>query len=255
MAKLALVFSTLVWLILPLSIQAQESGPLHSESWYVTVKPGHAAKFEEALKAHGAMRRDAGDPRTWTVYTPVTGENTQIYLLRTCCYSWHQIDSNTAWDADNPSVLGDWMANVDPHIEKLGHYFYESDTANSHWPEDGNPPNYVGVTRYFVKAGEEDTFNSARHKLSQIALNQGWSESGKRWSWYTRVGGKPQVTLATPYDSYADMAPDEESFFNFLSRHLGADAAAELLDESRSATNGSHYAIWRWRRDLTTYDN
>ncbi|MEJ8568172.1 hypothetical protein [Elongatibacter sediminis] len=232
-------------------LPAQESPANLSEAWYVTVKPGHQAAFETAFKEHARVRNDHGDPRSWDVFTPITGENLYVYGIRTCCFSWPDQDAYDQWNRDNAAVMEHWSSEVDPHVEHYGHYFYETDSANSHWTDNGEPVRLVGVTEFYPAPGHSADFTAARTELSQVAIEQGWTEGGHRWAWLNRIGGKPVTILAVAYSNYAAMNPQDPSFYEFLSDHLGADRANALMKQLSGSTRGSKYSIWAHRADLT----
>lgn len=242
----------LVILTTPGMLLAQESEGRLAEEWKMTVKSGHQAEFETALKAHMAVRKDNGDSRQWDVYTPVTGENLNDYVIRACCFNWADFDGFTAWDKNKPTVMQDWFANVDMHVEHYAHFFEEIDMDNSHWPDDGKTAAYVGVTEFYIAPGAASEFATARGEMSQVAINQGWATPDHQWVWGDQIGGKPTNFLAVGFENYADMAPGEQSFFEFLAEKMGAEMAANLLNKFSSSTHGSEYTIYQHRTDLST---
>lgn len=232
------------------TVHAQAMPGTLAEEWYMTVKDGHQLDFENALRAHAKVRRDNGDPRRWDVYTAVTGDDLNTYILRACCFTWKDQDAYLAWEDSQPAVMSDWVSNAHPHVEKYAHYFDDMDLANSHWPDDDKPVNYLGVMEYFVAAGHGATLSAARSEISQIALNQGWSAAGHRWAWTERIGGEAMTALAVPFENYAAMQPGGETFVEFLIDHLGEEAAMELQRKFASSISASKYTIWRYRSDL-----
>lgn len=254
-AAYALAKNTLIILFLatlPLTATAQApSGPL-AEMWEIKVKDGHQSEFEDAFREHRDVRQQHNDPRPWDVYTPDTGPNLGHYAVRTCCFNWADQDAYSAWNQANPQVIGSWFEKVAAHVESVGHYYYEMDFANSHWPEGLMAPAMVGVTEFSLNAGKVAQFHEARTELSQIAINQGWAASGKHWSWSDRIGGEPTVDLVVPFSNYADMTPGDQQIGAFLVEHMGADKAAELLERFTSSVSSSSYGIWVHRPDLSS---
>jgi hypothetical protein len=198
------------------------------------------------------LREQHNDPRKWDVYVPDTGTELNRYLLRSCCFSWPDQDSYSAWTMQNPSVMQQWWSEVNQHIETTSRYFYEVDSANSHWPEGAGAPAMTGVTEFSIAAGKVSQFHEARSELSQIALNQGWSAAGKKWFWSDRIGGEPTAVLVVPFDNYAAMAPGDQTIAGFLTEHLGADKAAALMEKITSSVSSSSYTIWMRRPDLSS---
>jgi hypothetical protein len=126
------------------------------------------------------------------------------------------------------------------------------DWSNSHWNEGADSSRLYGVTEWAIKGGHGAGFAAAREKMSQIAINQGWANTERNWAWMTTVGGRSTESIVIPYKNYADMAPGEESFFQFLSKHLGSEeAAGDLLKSLSAASWGSSYTVWEHRPDLS----
>ncbi|HMB60526.1 MAG TPA: hypothetical protein VKN35_11495 [Xanthomonadales bacterium] len=245
-----LIFGLLA-LTLSNTVFAQDSQGSLAESWGMTIKQGQQGNFEAAFKAHGEIRDAAGDPRAWEVYTPVTGDQLNVYAVRTCCYTWADQDAYIKWERDNPGIMQDFFANVDQYVESYGHYFSEVDLDNSHWGDGSKPVVYVGVTEYAINPGHAAEFHSARAELSQIAINQGWGETN-RWAWTDQVGGKPVSSLAVPFSSFADMGDDEQSFRSFVVEHAGEERTSELMEQLADSVKSSSYSIWAHRPDLST---
>ena len=231
---------------------AQAAAGNLAEVWVMTVKRGEQANFEAAFKQQLAVRTQNTDPRSWSVYVPVTGDQLSRYGLRTCCFSWADQDAYTAWTNSTPAVMGDWFANVDQYIESYEHYFSEVDRDNSNWVAADTPTQYIGITDYTISPTKGQDFASARTELSQIALNQGWSASGRHWAWTSQIGGEPKASLAVPFANFAGMAVEGPQFMEFLTQQMGAEAAAALVEKFSSGTTGSTYTIWQYRPDLSS---
>jgi hypothetical protein len=247
---IALIISVLA-LSFSSGIFAQQTQGTLAESWAMTIKKGEQANFEAAFKAHAAVRKQAGDPRQWDVYVPVTGDNMAVYGIRTCCFTWADQDAYTEWERTHPEVMADWGSNVDQYVAHYGHYFSEVDLDHSHWGDSGQAIKYVGVTNYTIEPGKGAAFNAARAELSQIAINQGWAEN-HRWAWMDQVGGEPVVSLAVPFANFADMGDDEQTFRSFLVEQAGEEGAEELMERLGDSIESSNYEIWAHRPDLST---
>ena len=229
----------------PISAIAQDNPPPLSEIWMVTPKAGHLGDFQAALKAHTNVRKEHGDPQAWQVYSSIVGDDLNQYAIRHCCSSWADLDAYAKWNEANPAVLGHWMETVAPHVEKIQHYFDQIDWNNSRWAADEGPFRYFAVTEWGTKGGQEADFTAARKVMSQVAINQGWATTGKNWIWTTTIGGKDRNAIVIPHKNFAGMAPGEETFFEFLSKHMGsAEAAGDLLKKFSSATWGSELTVW-----------
>ena len=253
-ASIKLILSLLAGLfcLLPLSTMAQDKPPPLSEIWMVTPKTGQLGEFQAAFKEHGAFRQEHGDPWKWQVYTSIVGDELNRYAIRYCCVNWADLDAYEKWNEANPEVLAHWLQNVAPHVEKMQHYYDEVNWDNSHWTADAGPFRYFAVTEWGIKGGHRADFASAREVMSQVAINQGWATADRSWIWTTTIGGPERNAVVVPHKNFADMERGEETFYNFLTKHMGsAEAAGDLLKKFSAATWGTEMTIWEHLPELS----
>ena len=230
--------------LLPLSAMAQDKPPPLAEFWMVTPKAAHIGEFQAAFKEHVEFRQAHGDPWKWQVYTSIVGNELNRYAIRYCCVNWADLDEYQKWNEANPQVDGHWIENVAPHVEKLQHFYDEIDWNNSNWTADAGPFRYFAVTEWGLKSGHEMDFSAARKVMSQVALNQGWATADRNWIWTTTIGGPDTEAIVIPHVNFASMAPGEETFYDFLAKHMGsAEAAGDLMKKFSAATSGSEFTI------------
>ena len=72
------------------------------------------------------------------------------------------------------------------------------------------------------------------------------------WVWIYSVGGPANLSLAVPYENYADMAPPEVSFYEFMVKHTSEETAASTMQEFSNSFWSSEYTVYQLRRDLST---
>lgn len=245
------VFSVIatVFFLLPSTLMAQDTPPL-SEMWVMVPKSGQAEEMAEGLKKHMAFRTEQGDPREWQTYTPLLGDNLNRYAVRYCCINWADVDSYRAWSSENKQVGEHFAEHVGAHVEKFEHYFETNDWGNSHWSEENGPYTLFAVTDFHIKPGHGDDFEAAKEKMSQIAINHGWASDDHVWIWSKTIGGKQQESIVIPHANFASMSRDEDSFFRFLSKHMGEAGASELLEQF-SASAYSEFQIWEHSKKLS----
>ncbi len=243
-------YSVLFTLILiPALCVAEDQPPqVISDSWTMVPKAGHADQLETALKAHLAYRAEKGDTRQWDTYVPVTGNDLNRYVVRSCCQPWAEQDSYRAWSKEH---LGEHFSEtVHPHVASYMHNFGEIDMDNSHWDENVEA-NFVGVTMWQVKPGKGAQANAAIAAMSTMAKENNWP---RNWSWSSPVGGSQRVMLATPFKNYADMAPLQENFYQFAKKHLKSEKKAdEMFKDFNSSFSSSDYTIWRHDKALSMH--
>jgi len=241
--------------VLPFASQAADTPPRLAEQWSMVPKQDQREAFYEGLKEHMKVRAEAGDPWVWRTYTPMLGEEIDRVAVRYCCFDWADKDSYREWSEKHPEVQQHWNEKVDPHVASYGHFIDEVSWANSNVKAEWGPWRYFGVTEFSIKPGMQSEFDMVRDKISQIALNQGWATPERPWMWAATVGGAKKEMIVSFYKNYAEMEPQGENFFNFLSRILGGDAAAEEIFKTFSGTIAAQeYQIWELHEDLSMQD-
>ncbi len=229
----------------PLAL-AQEDPPNLADAWVMRPKAGQESDFEKKFKEHITFRKSKGDVRNWTVWTPVTGDDLNRYIVRSCCHEWKDQDAYREWTMKN-GLLEHWNANVAPHVEAYEHHFYELDTENSNWTSTA-PPAYVGVTMLEPKMGKSPMIADHVSKLSTAAKEMSWPYE---WAWTRRVGGGPHLAIVIPYASYAAMEAPEKSFAEALGEKIGKDEAGKVLAAWADNFKTSYYTIYALHREMS----
>jgi hypothetical protein len=238
-------------LMLPAITQAADAPPPLAEMWMVTPKAGHGAEFTKAMAEHMAFRSEHGDPREWEVYTPVLGEDLNRYAIRFCCFSWADQDKYDAWQDGATEINEHFQENVIPHTDTWAHYFEAMDWGNSNWVQSDTEYRFYAVTEFNITPGEGQDFTEARTKMSQIAIDQGWANENRLWIWASTIGGKSQESIIIPHVNYASLDRGEETFLTFLSKHMGADEAAEMMEEFSASSWSTNFQIWEFQKSLS----
>ena len=251
--KLAGLFAAAILAAGPLAALADnhESQPALASVWIFAPKQGETDKFEKAMREHAAMREKGGDTRDWSVYSVAIGDHMGIYQVRYCCFDWADEDAYNAANADKG--FGEhFQKTVAPHVDHMHHYFERMDFEMSSWPDDMDDTEYVGVTSWVWKEGAGAASSDARKQITQVLLDEGWGDDN-HWLWHSRIGGKPMIMVAVPYENYADMAPPEETMYEFMLQN--SDMDAEELDATfqafGSGFSSSDYTVWQSRPDLS----
>jgi hypothetical protein len=244
------VFAALAFM-LPAITQAADAPPPLAEMWMVTPKAGHGAEFNKAMAEHMAFRSEHGDPREWEVYTPVLGEDLNRYAIRFCCFNWADQDNYDAWQDGAKEINEHFQENIMPHTDTWAHYFEAMDWGNSNWVQSDTEYRFYAVTEFNIKPGEGQDFAAARTKMSQIAIDQGWANENRLWIWASTIGGKSQESIIIPHVNYASLDRGEETFLTFLSKHMGADEAAEMMEEFAGNASSTNFQIWEHQKDLS----
>ena len=243
-------------LLMPVGAMAdgheEEAQPSLSDVWWVVPKHGMETEFAEAAAAHMAFRAEAGEEREWQAYRVAVGHNIAPIQFRSCCYDWADLDAHL--EEDGEKGLGEhWNANVHQYVDHYHHYIEDSDMENSHWPEDGTDGPYYGVTTWSWKQGAGPAPGEARKKLSQMALSEGWANDDNNWIWMTREAGEPKLMIVSSYANYADMAPPEQTFFEFIAEKTGSEEeASKVFSVFASGFTDSDYTVWVLDEELSS---
>jgi hypothetical protein len=231
-------------------VEVEDEAPALSDVWIIVPKSGMETKFAEAVMAEKVFRAEAKDSRSWQVYNVVLGDDYGAVGFRACCFDWADEDAYVAEIAAK-GLDAHWNASVHQYVDHYNRHFESTDMQNSYWPAgEGNGP-YYGVTTWTRKEGASPASEEARVKMSQIGLTEGWASIENNWVWLLRETGKPQLLLVTSYESFADMAPPEESFFEFLTEMKGPEEATTILDAFYSGFSASDYTVWMRNAELS----
>ncbi|KAA3644441.1 MAG: hypothetical protein DWP95_04445 [Proteobacteria bacterium] len=226
--------------------EEEKEATIIADSWVMVPKAGHEDQFEAAIKEHMAMRAEKGDSRQWHTYVPITGDNLNHYVVRSCCAEWAEQDSYREWSRQN--TIEHFNDTVHPHVQSYSHNFSEINRKSSNWGDDVKA-NYVGVTHYKVKMGSGRQMNKSIKEMSALAKDNNWPH---HWSWSYPVAGSFTVNLAIPFENYAAMAPLEENFYDFIVKTLKSEKKArKVFDDFTGAVESANYQIYRHRKDLS----
>lgn len=216
--------------------------------WLMWPKAGAEAKFENALKEHAAWRKSAGENMSWSMYQPVVGKDLGYYGIRSGNHHWKDFDANAAW---HKSAKADeaFARDVGPFVERVEHYFEQSDLEDSHWIESDDY-RYFGVTDYAPKSGTGADREDAIKKIHKAVTDAKWPYG---YEINYGIGGEDRMTVVVGYKSYADMADPDPSMGKVLATSLGSeDAAKATLKQFSSSVEGSEYTVYEYRADLST---
>lgn len=241
-------------LALPLSLvaqDAQDAPPPLSDVWVMVVKPGMQAEFDEAVAKHLKFRKEAGEARSWQAYRVVLGHNMTPIGFRSCCFDWADLDAFAAADEEK-GFTANFNANVGQYVDHFHHYFETSDWENSHWPETGTSGPFFAVTTWTNKQGGGSAWEVAMAEMSQLAKTKGWATDENNWLWLSRVGGDEMISIVSSYENYADMAPPEQSFFEYAAEKLGEEAAGKMFNAFGSGFEDSDYTVWKLDESIST---
>lgn len=239
-----IIFS--IGLVFSLSSYAEDKAIL-MDSWIIDLQPDQHAAFSTALKSHLEDRAKQNEPRDWWVYTPVTGENMNRYIVRSCCHTWSSFDQHKQWRAQH-SLDPSWQTLLAQHTSNYSHRISKADFPNSRWPEGLLVPPLMGITEYHIKSGHDSAFQEAKSKMSELAISGEWQRD---WLWVETVTGENIETLMVLHQDFSDIAPLEIDIFDVLSKQLKSDEkAGQLFTDFFSHVESESYQIFEARPEL-----
>ena len=215
--------------------------------YYVSVKPGHGADFESALKKHAEWRKQAGDPWTWYVYQVVNGQNLGDFVIRSGNHTWADLDNYEDFLAKGAV---DFNKNVSPHIASISNAITSVDTASVNWPSNEEEANLISVTTFHLKPGHEWAFSQVVHKFDK-AIKENNRKEHYAFIWNVNGGEGSRVSLVQPYKNWAAMQEPKESFGGFVHRVFGPYESQKLWDDFNAAVSCSESVVVKMRTDLS----
>ena len=123
------------------------------------------------------------------------------------------------------------------------------DIENSHWSDEASAFAYFGVTSWNIKPAKYRDFEAMKKKYSKMAKD--WAGDEIYWAWLSRIGGTSQEALVAPYKNFADMAPPEQTFREFVVETVGQEKADALNAKFSGALADEDYTVWRLVPELS----
>ena len=244
------------WLVLavliamsPLAAVAQQQADKNVASiWTMWPKAGHEAEFEQALAAHAAWRKQAGEGFQWRVYQAIVGDDLNHYVVYTGNHAWAEFDGNDKWEQDK-KASETFNKNVGPYLDRITHHFTEDDNDLSYWPSDASYP-MVEVSDLRFMPGQYANFRKYVGAARSSAMAQKWSGN---WSIASITGGQNDIVLVLPLRNYADMAGPKPSIMEMMAKQMGGkDKAGATMTGIQSALAGGDTTVYKLRPDLST---
>lgn len=217
-----------------------------SMSHDVMVKHGSELQFEEALKAHMAMHKAAGDGQGWNTWTQVTGKHTGLYSIRSGGLTWADLDKEPVVEGDQADVI----KNILPHVQWTSTKITQWDLELSNWPEEIGTPKMVEITVFHLNPGTERSFYHALRVVSEFLKG---TDLDWKWAWGRGVSGHSGATavLAIPHENWASFKDDGINMWKMLEEAKGRIETDMIIEELNSAIKWSENYAAVHREDLS----
>jgi hypothetical protein len=219
-----------------------------ARSYWFTPSPGQVAAFEQALTAHAAWRKQAGDPWSWEIYQVVNGERLGTFVARSGGHAWADLD---AYDSGfGPKGSQRFGADVAPHLASESSVITVLDTAHMIRPDKPEGYAMVEMVTFHLKADQVQAFDRAIDRVHKAILASKWPV---HYAWEMPIsGGRGEDRfLAIFHPSWADFEPTEPSMEAMLSEQLGPDQAMELFRSMAGSYWETTSMVLRYRPDMS----
>jgi len=217
--------------------------------WEFKVKPGSAAAFEAALKAHMEYRESIGDPWEWLFFQQVIGKNVGMYMARSPSHTWADFDEYMG--SEVAQLAGTHFdATVQPLVEEVWNLIDQDNGELSRLPEDIEPYTLFDVTVFNLKPDQMTAFSEAVGKMKQVVVDHDFPFY---WGAQVQLRGTegPSMALVGWAESWADMAEDP-AMEAAVVETFGEDGAQELFEQFYGSFYSFTSFIGMKRPDLST---
>lgn len=236
---------TLAALTLCPSVAAQQRV---ARLYVVKPQPGHVTQFEQALAAHAEWRRQNKDPWSWSVAQVVAGDDLGLWYIRSGGHLWADLD---AYDAGfQQKALEHWATNVQPHVLSVAGMVTTADTTHVRWPADQSAIRFVSLVDFDLRPGQRDEFFAVVGKFHD-ALVQTNYPAYYSFNWSEAGGPGDMIRLALPYESWADMAPQETPMGAAFAQVYGEEEARALGERFNATLRRVQTTVLMVRPDLS----
>lgn len=188
----------------------------------IKAHPGKSAEFGEALAAHIEWRRNANDPWPWWAWQVVNGEDLGTMYFYSGEHTWDALDAYEDFEGGDHfnETVGHLVAEATSWIDTM-------DRDITHWNPEPDNVKYMSVIEWHLKPGAHWQFKKLVEKYHKL-LRENDHPGYYGFSWTVNGGPGDVVTLLLPYESWADMAPPEETMQAMLFRVLGEEEAMKM---------------------------
>lgn len=238
-----------VSLLLGASAAAQAPGPI-AKIYFVKVKPGMQAKFEEAYKAHIAWHRAQKDTWVWDAWQFESGARVGQYAVVTPGHAWADFDARGDMDkADSAQAQEHLM----PLMESLEVSWSRALPNVSGMPDNMQKVAVAQVTDFRVRPGMDFEFLGVIGKVSKALADM---EGRGPALWTQSLTGDGSIyTMIDMHPDWASLEPPAKPLIERLAGKLGALSAAQLVKTFSECVEGTHTNLVRYREDLSYQPN
>lgn len=239
--KLALIFALtgFFWL---LPAQAQENDGI-ATGVLITPKAGHEETLVKAITDYHHWVANFEGHFEYVWYEILTGPNTGKYFARSGGHNWADFDAEHDWQEEADKVFA---SNVAPHIDSAQRLMTKEMPDFSHWPESFDGYTHFWVESWYIKNGQNGKF---RRGLKKIVETLKAGNYPSYWGFFSVASGGygGQIQLVTANKGWADMADEDPTFYDLMSKELGGAEEFDkfMADWGSTFKSGQNWTVKR----------
>lgn len=239
-----LLLLAVVSLVSALSVAAQTPGPV-AKIYYVKVKPGMEAQFEEAYKAHIEWHRSQNDTWVWDAWQFESGTRFGQYAVVTPGHSWADFDARGEMDAaDN----ADAQKRLLPLMESLEVSYSRIVPEISQTPGGMEKVAVAEVVDFHIRPGKEFDFLGVIRKVNEAMKGE---EGGPSFWTRSLTGPGTVFTAISTHPDWASLEPRGKPPIAVLPGKIGALETAALVKTFSESVESTETSLVRYREDLS----
>lgn len=233
-------------LILPMLAVSQENESFLLNLSEITVKSGHDAQFLEGVKSWKKCYVDSEGKDKWNMWRRVQGEGS-VYTLTSTMANWAEMDDDS--DEAGKDCYLNVVNLIMPHVESVHYNIARSLPGLSR--STGMPEDTKVVWVYNVKTDNSTNFREVIGEITKAIKN---AEGDSRGTWYSTVGGSPEVSdyfVGIPYKNFADMDVERDGVWKIYEKANGKEKTDELRAKFRASVSSDWSYIYTLKKELS----
>ncbi|MFL1012942.1 hypothetical protein [Flavisericum labens] len=233
-------------LLLPLLVVSQENESFLLNLSEITVKTGHNAQFIEGVKAWKECYLENDGEDKWNIWKRVQGEG-NVYTMTSAMANWAEMD-----EKDDPAGKECRMIVVNlimPHVKSVHYNIARSMpelSRNAPMPEDTGL-----VWVYNVKVNNSSDFNDVVSEISKAVKK---AEGDSRGTWYSVMGGSPEVAdyfIGVPFKNFASLDVERDGVWKIYENANGKNKTDALRAKFRASVSSDWSYIYTLNKELS----
>jgi hypothetical protein len=243
------MLGAVVWVLVTLSVAAQEKPGTLAALEFQTPKNGMVKQYEEGRKQKAEWHKQQKDNQPLQVWEIISGDSNGTYIVGRTGQHWADFDKPVVPDQAD---LDEYNKVVGAYVESVIPRYYDYLPKMSTATGSGTPSKYSEIVIYHTRWGHGADFRTAIKRVFDAAQKTKW---GVEFGWYSLANGgrEGEYVLVIPHKNWADFEdkPDQKPFRDMLKEAFGqseADSIVKLVDTS---VEGATTEILEYRADLS----